>query len=445
MSAQTAMLAASNLFLHLLGFAYRIVLSRLAGPEGMGVYTLVMQAYSILYAVALSGCCVAVSAMTAKLCSRGDIAGVRKLTRIALVAFFAVFALSALPIALFPQTVAVSLLGDARTQAALLPLLVCIFLTGIENVIKSVFHGSRQVKYAIMSETGEQCLRIALVLLLLFKLNNDDHGRTAFLIILGMTLSEIFSVSFLLVNYRRRFIKCEPKRNAAASMCTQDMKAEFKGILLPTTATSLISNMFSSVATILFPARLVAAGFERSAALSALGVISGMAAPLMTLSIPLINSMSTVILPNIASSVAVGDAGRTRYMIAKALMLTGILALPLNALLLPAVPRLCELLFGQGISATLALMLAVHAGISYFLIVSISILNGLGRQRQVLTNALIGESVQLALIWLLAAVPELNVYGYMAGLIIGDALRLTLNLICVASAVSLPKAAVCRA
>ena len=422
--SQAAMLAASNLFLHLLGFAYRIALSRLAGPEGMGIYMLVMQVYSILYSVCLSGVCVAVTAISAKLAAKGDDAGIRKLVRIAIAAFVLLFALMALPVALFPQFIGGTLLGDARTVQALYFVLACIFLTGIENIFKSVFHGIRQVRYAIVSEIGEQLLRIGLVLLLLNRFSNNDYGHTAFLILLGMTLSEIYSSMFLLTSFLRRFVHKALRRNSRA----QGLAGEFRGIMMPVAATSIISNMFSSVATILFPARLVVAGFTRSAAVSALGILSGMAAPLMLLPIPFINSLCTVLLPNVTASVAHNDPEGVRRRIKKALLVTAIFALPVTFLLLPFVPKLCMLLFAQPIGPTLALMLAVHTSITYFLLVSISILNAVGEQKKILTYAIISEVFQLALVWLLTAVPELNIYGYLFGMILGDGVRLTLNL-----------------
>lgn len=422
--SQAAMLAASNLFLHLLGFAYRIALSRLAGPEGMGIYMLVMQVYAILYSVCLSGVCVAVTAISAKLVARGDDAGIRRLVRIAVAAFILLFALMALPVVLFPQFIGAALLGDPRTVQALYLVLACIFLTGIENIFKSVFHGIRQVKYAIVSEVGEQLLRIGLVLLLLNRFSNGDYGHTAFLILLGMTLSEIYSSIFLLTSFLRRFVHRALKRKSRP----EGLAREFRGIMMPVAATSIISNMFSSVATILFPARLVVAGFTRSAAVSALGILSGMAAPLMFLPVPVINSLCTVLLPNVAASVAHSDPAGVRRKVKKALLITAIFALPVTFSLLPFVPKLCMLLFGQPIGPTLALLLAVHTAITYFLFVSISILNAVGEQRKILTYAIIAEAFQLGLVWLLTAVPELNIYGYLFGMILGDGVRLALNL-----------------
>ena len=424
LSHQMISLACSNLFLHLLGFAYRIALSRVAGSEGMGVYTLVMQVYSILHAVCLSGMCIAVSSLSSRFYERGDLAGIRRLTRIAVAAFCLLFAAMALPLGVFRRFVAGEILGDIRTERALLMLLLCIFLTGFENVFKSVFQGIRQIHYTIISEVGEQLLRTFLVLTFISRFYNGDHGYTAFLAILGMTFSELYSVGVLLFSYYKKFIL----RQGRAPAPQTGLRREFAAIMLPTAATSITANMFSSVATILFPARLMTAGFSRSASVSMLGVLSGMAAPVMMLPVPFINALCTVLLPNVSAAQTMGDTAALKRRVRKALIVTGIIAIPITCILFPFVPKLCGAIFGEEIHPTLSLLLALHTGITYFLAVSISILNGVGEQKRVFRYAVLGESLQLALIWFLAAVPQLNVYGYLFGMIAGDSVRLACNL-----------------
>ncbi len=50
-------------------------------------------------------------------------------------------------------------------------------------------------------------------------------------------------------------------------------------------------------------------------------------------------------------------------------------------------------------------------------------MNGIGKQKQVLILAAISEALQLALVWVLTAMPSLHVYGYIIGMLSGDLLR----------------------
>ena len=70
-------LACGNLALQALGFVYRIILSRYAGAEGLGVYRLVNSAYLVLHAGCLSGVTMACSRLSAVYEARGEHQGGR--------------------------------------------------------------------------------------------------------------------------------------------------------------------------------------------------------------------------------------------------------------------------------------------------------------------------------------------------------------------------------
>lgn len=421
---QTAILSASNIFLQLLGFAYRILLSRLAGPEGMGVYTLVMQVYSMVVSICLSGVSIAVTTLSAKLYARGNMLGLQRLVRYAMGLFFGLFLLAAVPVTFFHHQIAEDLLGDGRTANALLMVLICIFLTGYENIFKAVFHGSKRVQFSAVSEVTEQTARIFLVLFLLKRFMNQDSGYTAFLILSGMTLSEVFSVSILGFSY----LKCFARKRGSADSPVPGINGQFLKIALPSAANAAVCTLFGSVSTVLFPTRLIAAGFLRTDAVSILGVISGMAGPLIRLPFALIGSLCTVLMPAVSACAAARDKKGVCRKIVKGFQATAWIGLPATAVLLVLLPDLCGLLFKQRVSESLAAFLAVETALSYFCIICINMLVGLSQQKRVLIYTVIGEGVQLILMWFLTALPQWNIYGYLTAAIVGAAVRLILCL-----------------
>ena len=74
--AGTLLLTATGLFSQVVGFLYRIALSRLIGAETMGLYQLVMPVYSVLLSLTAVGLTVAVSTLSAKHYALGDAAPV---------------------------------------------------------------------------------------------------------------------------------------------------------------------------------------------------------------------------------------------------------------------------------------------------------------------------------------------------------------------------------
>ena len=59
------------------------------------------------------------------------------------------------------------------------------------------------------------------------------------------------------------------------------------------------------------------------------------------------------------------------------------------------------------------------------------IMNGMMMQNKILAHAVIGEIIQMLLIYLLCSNPFLHIYGYLAAMIIGEGLRLILNLLAI--------------
>lgn len=59
------------------------------------------------------------------------------------------------------------------------------------------------------------------------------------------------------------------------------------------------------------------------------------------------------------------------------------------------------------------------------------VLNAMMKQGLVLAFALIGEFIQLVLIYTLSANPFLHIYGYVIAMIIGECLRLIFNLLAI--------------
>ena len=202
----------------------------------------------------------------------------------------------------------------------------------------------------------------------------------------------------------------------------------FFDIAVPSVVTSLTCNVFSAVATLLFPARLVAAGYLHEQAVGVLGVLTGMAGPIFMLPAALTASVCTVLLPRISAACARGDQSALERELNRGVRLMGCIAIPFTALLVPFVPLLCIRLFGQEVDTKLVTLLAVQAAIAQYMALTVCMQNGSGGHKKVLQYALLGEGMQLLLVYFLTGLPAWNVYGYLTGMIMGDGLRTVLGL-----------------
>jgi len=401
-----SLLAASNLILQLLGFVYRIVLSRYGGAEGLGVYRLAYSVYSVIHAGCLSGITTACTRLSAEYYATGRRGQIRRLILVAFCGFFTLVAACGGVLFLAHDEVAQVVLGDERTAAAFVPMLLCLALTGIENIFKSVCIGLKQVRFAAASEIAEQVIRILAVLVLLMRFSNGDHGRLAMLIFIGMAVSELFSAAFLTGCYRKDI---RPLTAGARG----GNPSGFWGIALPLSLTALLNNAIGSAGSVLMPRRLRLAGLTEAEAMAELGVVSGMASPLVLLPTALIGSVITALMPVLSDAYANGRRDTIRKLAEKGLFVIGMIGAPAVAIILPLAPTLSRLFFGQVITSRYMAILGISAVLMFYQMASGSILNVTGYQRFHICTAVGSELIQLVLMFFLCAVPALGIYGYL--------------------------------
>ncbi len=413
----------SNCALQLLGFIYRIFLSDFAGAEGLGIFRIIISAYTVINAVCLSGIIMALSKITSELSTQNNYGKIVALKSLGIRIFLILFLTCAIPVLFWNDFIAINILKDIRTADALLMMLGCLFLTGFENINKAVFIGIQRMDIIAKSECTEQIIRIFAVVGLLYFFKGTGLNNVGFFVMLGMTISEIFSVLYLTYCYQKNFGKIKKIK------LSKEKYRSFAEISIPITISALINNILSSADAIILPQRLVAAGFTQSEALSELGIISGMTMPIIMLPIAIIGSISTVVLPNISKSMATGNKYKLNVRISRSLRITGLVGVPATCAIIPLSPYLLNLLFDISVSYNYLLMLGISVIFIYYQIITGSVLNGMGQQKLTMTSSVIGEVVQLFLLWNLVSIPKLNIYGYIISIIIAPLIVTILNLL----------------
>lgn len=417
-------LTLSNMVLQAIGFLYRMMLTKLAGTEAMGLNSLIMQVYSIAVSITISGMNVAVITLTARASQSGE-AAVRRIVGLAAKTYILIYTAMAVPVFLLRKSIAAHLIGDINLSTAIALVLLCIFLTGFENLLKSVHLGTNRAKTTAFSEIIEQSARFIIVLLLLKKFSSGESTEAVTLIIAGMVMSEFFSISVLLTSYRRNYAR---GRSMIEDPKEPSVSRTYLMILAPAAFTAMAGTVFESTASLILPGRLEIAGYTRSLALSAIGTMNGIAVPLVTIPMCFVGAANNVILPKISECVSKGESAELCRLVKKCLISAGATVILVNLPLLPFLNKISMLCFNLVPAKGVFLLLTVKYGIIYFQITSVMIMNGMMMQNRILAYAVIGEIIQMLLIYLLCSNPFLHIYGYLAAMIIGEGVRLILNL-----------------
>jgi len=417
----TLLLTAVGLFSQLVGFGYRIALSRLVGAETMGLYQLIMPVYSTLMSLTAVGLTVAASTLSARAHALGDRGAVRQTRSRALALFFcAALPLGAL-LVLASDPISVYLLGDARTQLGVILLAPCVLLTGVENIQKHCFYGVGLVRPPAFTETAEQLIRTGAVLGLLVLLLPRNREQTVGIIVLGMVVCEVFSALALTLLFRRWWRRGERARPRE--------EVGFRRILsisLPVAATSLLGTLLGSANAVLIPAKLVEGGADPSDAIASFGVLCGMTMPMLSLPTGFIGALCLVLVPNLARQTARGDARAARGFLDRVMSATSLLMAPAMALLTVIGPDLARGVFDERSAGAFMLPLAVGTLLSCYQSVLSGALNGMGRQGLSARNAILSDAVQLA--FTVLTVARWGLSGYVLGFVLSSLAGLGFNL-----------------
>lgn len=416
-------LTVGNICSQLLGFLYRILLSRMLGSEGMGLFQLIFPFYSLALTVTVSGIGVAVSKLTAEYMALGNFSAIRLLIKRAVTIFIFAFSILSLFVLVFSKGISSVFLGDERTLLALYALLPVIFLTGIENIHKHFFYGSKEFNPPAISDLLEQIVRMSAVLLLLRLFLPQPDELVLVIIAAGMLICEIFSATLLQAVYRHRM-----QKGPVTGEGVKRLTARIGKIAVPISISGLFNNLLSALIIVIIPRRLVVSGLSYSQAISAYGVLFGMALPLLNLPSAMIVGLGLVMVPRLSEKLALGDMRDARRKISRAITMTSSLILPSVAVLVPLGRQIGYLLFRQNVNEALLLPLAACTVFSLYMLVLGNILNGLGKQIPASINLIAGNALELAMTYYLTAIPGIGIYGFVIAAISTTFLSAVLNL-----------------
>ena len=242
----TLILTITGLITRIIGFFYRIYLSRLFGEEGMGIYQLLSPALSLSFSLTAAGYQTAISKFVA-----ANTAGRRSddlktlltgasITLPLSLGVNAVLFLAAEPIGTF-------LLKEARTISMLRILSFSIPFAALHACINGYFYGKKKASVPALTQLLEQLARVGCV----FLVTGADlsEGRTPSInaAVLGLTVGELLSMLIALICL---YIHLYPDASVLSlqNICPSSaVYRDLLGMALPLTANRIVLNILQSI------------------------------------------------------------------------------------------------------------------------------------------------------------------------------------------------------
>lgn len=294
-----AWMTAFSLINKLFGVFLRLFLASRIGAEGMGLYQLIMSVYTMFSTFATAGFTLSVSRLVAEKEER-SISDGKLLLNNAFVAS-AVISLAATGVMLVcSNIIAETFLGDIRCALPLRILALSMPFMAVAACLKGWFIAKLKVAITSSSSLFEQIIKISVIALFLnvFMVRTQDIGDLCVGIVLGVTLSEICSCTYLLL------FKIIPERkNRIPHTPTETKKDSMHSLInvtLPISLSVYTTSILHTAETLLIPYVFESYSGDRSYALSQFGMIRGMVVPILFFPFAFLQSLVSVFTPEIS-------------------------------------------------------------------------------------------------------------------------------------------------
>lgn len=316
----TLLLTGAGLFCRVLGFFYRIYMSRTIGAEGLGLYNMIHPLFSIAFAVCAGSIQTALSQYIAASQEKGP--------AVFKCGLFLSLSLSVIPLLLLwkgKMFLAGNILSEPQAARYLPVLAVSVPFACLHACINGYYYGMNKAHIPSFSQIAEQVIRMGAVWLLVGYLEKNGKSVTVGLAVEGHLIGEMASAAFtflalFLVPPQRKERQNETLIGETGRQRREQKRVEKENVLggnavfanlgpililaLPLMGNRLVLNLLGSAEAILIPSRLIDYGLTNKEALSIYGVLTSMALPFILFPSALTNSMAVLLLPSAAKAQA---------------------------------------------------------------------------------------------------------------------------------------------
>ena len=387
------------------GFIFRIILSRVVGAEGLGLYQVASSIFMVLITVISSGIPLVISRTSATYLAGGDRKKEGSFITATLVFTVAISVIICVFVLLFKDLFA-KLFTDEKCIDILLILLPGIIFSSVYCVLRGSMWGKGNYFALCITEFYEQVVRILLALLMIDI--SYSAIKNAFNLGLSMSIACLFSMIFVVLLYFYY-------GGRMGKMKKGHLKPFIKQSL-PITVMRVISSFIQPIIALIIPARLMTIGYTSSQALSLYGVAVGMTLPLLFIPTTIIGSLSTALIPDISKAIAQNDKNHIEKRISSSIFF----ALTVSAIFVPVFLSMGEqiglFLYNDILSGTLlqsACWVLLPLGLTN---ISSGLLNSMGLENKAFINFVIAAIVMLVCLWFLPVVFGINSLMWALGI-----------------------------
>lgn len=414
----TIFMSAAGVISRLIGFFYRIFLSRTIGAEGLGIYQLIAPVFSVCFALTASSIQTAISKFVGD--SIGSCAGgcgekrARGYLVLGLLLSGTLSLITGGIVYRYAELIAVRFLGEARCAPLLVLLTYSLLPACIHSCINGYYYGKKRALVPSVCQLMEQIARVGGVYIIYLVLREKNIPLNPTHAVIGLVLGEFAGLFTCLFAFS--FEKKAPKGESHPLKETGGpMFQMFLAMVIPLTLNRLTVSFCNSLENLLIPKKLMAFGYSNADALSIYGVLTGMAFSIILFPNVLTNSLSVLLLPSVSEARGQNNLKKVAGTIKKATLLGLLLGLCFTIIFLLTGRFIGSRVFHNALAGVFIRRLSFLCPLMYITGLLSSILNGLGHAGRVLYVNLLACLMRIGMILFL--VPVYGIGAYLWGML----------------------------
>ena len=412
----TMILTISSIIVKVIGSLNWIILSRVLGGEGIGLYQMGFPIYLMAITVSSAGVPVAISIITSEKLANKDYRGAKRVFNVSL-RLLLISGLIFSSALFFGADFLINqhIIRDSRAYYSIIALAPAVFFVTFLASFRGYLQGWQIMTPTATSEVVEQLVRVITMLVFADLFMPYGLAYAAGGASMGAGAGAFCALLVLMCFYRRL------KRRLHAEIEAQDdsIPEESAGhiikrllkLALPVSLTSLMLPIGANLDLLIVPQRLEAAGFDVRHATELFGYLTGMAVPLVNLATIFTAAMTISLVPSISESRALERFDAIRDKIRLAFRVAMIITFPCFMGLFFLAEKVAALIYNApgaaGAIQTMSvgiLFLGMHQ-------ISTGILQGLGKTAIPVINMILACIVKVVMSWWLTAIPFLGIKG----------------------------------
>ncbi len=383
-----------------LGMIIKIIMSRLIGTEGLGLYMMILPTFSLFIGISQFGLPIALSKLIAE-----DTKNNKKLFFSCLPITIFVNIILIVFILLFAPILSTKLLHNPDTYYGILAIALVIPFTSISSICRSYFFGKEKMFPHVISNLVEDVVRLILMLIGIPLFIDKGIAYAVCFIILSNVISELASILILFF-----FLPKNVKINKEDLRPSKKYIKESLSIGIPNTTGRLIGSIGYFLEPIILTSVLIMVGYKSSFITTEYGILSGYVMPLLLLPSFFTMAISQALLPVVSREYARKNKKSVARKIKQAILFSLFLGVPVTILFVLFPEFFLKFIYHTTEGATYMRVLAPICLFQYIQSPLSSALDAMGKSKDAMVASTLGMITRTVLLFLLSML-KIGIWG----------------------------------